>query len=218
MLPWFPVVGLALGGMWALWDALLGPGVTPVLRGALDALVLVLLTGGLHLDGLADAADGLFSHRGREEALRIMRDSRIGTWGVLALIFVLGLKVTALSSPLSSPRWVGLVLVPAYGRLAMVAGILSLPYGRGEDGLAHSFFSRMRPWTCLPGAAVVLGGSLLLEWAEATVVNTAFVVGLIFLLRMYGKRMGCITGDMLGALGETMETLLLVSLALIGGR
>ena len=90
MLAWMPVVGLLIGGLWAAFDYAAGLIFPMSVRGLLDVLFLVILTGGLHLDGLADTADGLLSHRDPARSLEIMKDSRVGTWGAIALFFVLG--------------------------------------------------------------------------------------------------------------------------------
>ncbi|HQJ31558.1 MAG TPA: adenosylcobinamide-GDP ribazoletransferase, partial [Syntrophales bacterium] len=87
-LPFFPVVGLLIGMAAAAGDFVFSLLFPPGVAAVLTVLLLVLITGGLHLDGLADTADGIFSVRNRERMLEIMRDSRIGTMGVLAVVFV----------------------------------------------------------------------------------------------------------------------------------
>jgi adenosylcobinamide-GDP ribazoletransferase len=213
MVPWFPVVGLILGGLWVGFDALAGWAFPPALRAGLDVLCLMVLTGGLHMDGLADTADGILSHRGKEKALDIMKDSRIGAWGVLAVVSVLALKGLALSGPFLGARWLSLLLVPAYGRLAMVLAISVLPYGRGKEGIASDLFQGKRAWAWVPGAALVGVGSAFLGWPGILLINGAFLLAVVLVLSLYRSRMGCVTGDMLGALGEVTETALLVSLA-----
>ncbi|MEW6439908.1 MAG: adenosylcobinamide-GDP ribazoletransferase [bacterium] len=216
MLPWFPVAGLIVGGLWLGFDQAVGRLLPSALRAVLDMGFVVVLTGGLHLDGLADTADGLLSHRGRQEALRIMKDSRIGTWGVLALLFVLGTKTLALHELLLRGEPHGLVLVPVYGRAAMLAGIFFLPYGRGEEGIGSLLFERsgrQDPWV-KAGIVLLLAGSVaLLGRGGAVALNAAFLGGVALVLLAYRSRMGCVTGDMLGALGEITETILLVVLA-----
>ncbi len=214
MVPWFPLVGLFLGGLWAGFDTVAGLAFSPLLRAGLDVIFLMVLTGGLHLDGLADTADGILSHRDKEEALRIMKDSRIGAWGVLALVSVLALKGLALSGPLPGERWNSLLLVPAYGRLAMVLAISILPYGRGEEGIASDLFQEKKWWAWAPGAVLVGVGSAFLGWPGILLINGAFLLAVVLVLSLYRSRMGCVTGDMLGALGEVTETALLVSLAM----
>lgn len=213
-LKWLPAVGLLLGGLWGFFDLLTGPFLGPGLRAALDVLFLVALTGGLHLDGLADTADGFFSRRGKEEALRIMKDSRIGTWGVLALVSVLGLKALALMDLPQEACLVTLILTPAYGRLAMLVSLRLLPYGRGEEGIAHELLRGSDGIHWIWWSGILLLGSLALGWPEALVLNLAFGVVLLGCLSLYSSRMGCITGDMAGALGEITETGILIALAL----
>ncbi len=112
-------------------------------------LLLAALSGGLHLDGLADTADGLFSARSRERMLAIMKDSHIGTMGVLALVFAIGLKVAALSSLTLNARLAVLVLMPLAGRTAMVLMLTTLPYARPDGGLASIFLLKRSggPWS-----------------------------------------------------------------------
>lgn len=211
MLAWFPVAGLILGALWAFFDMAVGRIFPFGMRAAVDVLFMVLLTGGLHLDGLADTMDGLLSHRGREDALRIMKDSRIGTWGVLALIFALGLKAAALSQSLADHRFFLLLLVPAYGRLAMLIGMWALPYGRKEEGIAHRLFKDKPRLGWLPGALLVAAGSLLTGWFGFLVLNATFLLTVSLVLSRYKKKLGTVTGDMLGALGEITETALLIA-------
>jgi adenosylcobinamide-GDP ribazoletransferase len=213
MLPWFPVVGMILGGLWAALDALAGLIFPHLLRGAIATLFLVLLTGGLHLDGLADTADGLLSHRSRDKALEIMKDSRIGTWGVLALFGVLGFKTLALAQDIHASRALVLVLVPVYGRIAMLLGIWILPYGRAEDGMARELFNGNSGMSCVPGSLLAGIGSTLLGWPGAILINGVCVVVIASMLSLFWLRARCITGDMLGALGEVTETVLLVAMA-----
>ena len=209
---WFPAVGLVLGGLWAGADMLLGQLFPEPLRAWLDVLVLAGLTGGLHLDGLADAADGLLAHRGPERALEIMRDSRTGVWGVLVLVAVLGIKGTALVSMWQaglSP--VVLILVPAWARLGMLFVMHSLPYGRGTDGISHTMTELpLRRWVWF----LVLGGLgfVMLPWAQAVTMIACFGVAVFGVLRWYRGAVGCYTGDMLGATGEIVEAVLLVGL------
>lgn len=207
---WFPAAGLVLGLLWATCHSLLGQVFPVPLRAWLDVLVLVVLTGGLHLDGLADTADGLLAHRGPERALEIMRDSRSGVWGVLALVAVLGLKGTALASMWEAGISAAvLILIPAWARLAMLFVMHGLPYGRGTDGISHTMVDLpLRRW--MWGAALAGIGFALLPWIQAVTMIACFGATVFLVLRWYRRSVGCYTGDMLGAIGEIVETVLLV--------
>jgi adenosylcobinamide-GDP ribazoletransferase len=220
MLPWFPVAGFILGLLWVGCDVVLGCIFPSPLRAALDMVFIIVLTGGLHLDGLADTADGLLSHRGREEALRIMKDSQIGTWGVLALVSVLALKGLALYEIILTGSSLPLILVPAFGRVAMLVGIAALPYGRGEEGIAHKIFELgTKKYAWIPGILLLgLGCILLLAWPGPLVITGTFALIVALILGWYRSRLGCITGDMLGALGEVAEAVVLLVLAVEAGR
>jgi adenosylcobinamide-GDP ribazoletransferase len=148
-LPWFPLVGALLGavvyGAWRLLDA---AGLSGWHQG--EAVLLVLLatalTRGLHLDGLADWADGYFSLQGRKRALEIMKDPRVGTFGVIALMAVLGLKWVALTRLIEQGAAVW--IVPAYvvSRTAQVELAVSLPYAGVDSGFGAAFVKDARWW------------------------------------------------------------------------
>jgi adenosylcobinamide-GDP ribazoletransferase len=213
MLPWFPVVGLLLGLVWAAFDLAIGYVFPLPVRGALTVFFLVFLTGGLHLDGLADTFDGLLSHRSRQAALQIMKDSRVGTWGLVSVVAVLGLKAAALWDINGGGRFAVLLLTPLYGRLALVIGIRLLPYGRGDEGLAAGLFDAKGRWAWVPGAVLAVGGSALLGVPAVLRLNGVFIGVLCLVLGWYRRRLGCVTGDMLGALAELTETALLLAMS-----
>jgi len=135
----FPVVGLVLGLIagacaWVLWRL-----VPPPVAAVLLTFILFSFSGALHLDGLADSADGLFSARSRERILVIMRDSRIGAMGVIALVMFLALKISALSVLSRDEAVRAALLIPVSGRCAIVVMMALLPYVRPEGGLGTRF-------------------------------------------------------------------------------
>jgi adenosylcobinamide-GDP ribazoletransferase len=111
----------------------------PLVAGVLDVVLLAAITGALHLDGLADAADGLYGHREREKALAIMKDSRVGAMGLVVVACVLLVKAAGLGS-VDQGRFLALMIVPAYARSAMIFGMRFLPYARGKEGTGSPFF------------------------------------------------------------------------------
>ena len=204
--PLFPVVGLAIGIGIALIDRGLGrlfpAGVTSVLV----VILLIAASGALHLDGLADTADGFFSSRPRERILEIMRDSRTGPMGVAAIVCAILLKI-ALVASLSGPsrRW-ALLLMPVAGRSALVAQMALLPYARPE-GLAALFRERVSRGHAFWALAILLvaGG-----WAGGFHGFVAGAVSFLFVLLLNGfvrRRIGGFTGDTLGASCELTELL-----------
>ena len=133
----FPVVGLLLGALTSVLDHVIGRVVqVPELQNTATLLVMVGVSRGLHLDGLADTADGFMSSRPPPRVLEIMRDSRLGTFGALAIFGVLMLKWSALGALGPDLRPWALVFAPLAGRAALVFQLSVLDYARQEGGLA----------------------------------------------------------------------------------
>jgi len=214
MMPFFPLVGILLGLLVAIFDHLAlifwnGPIVA-----LLDVILLATATGAFHLDGLGDTADGLLGQRPRDKALTIMKDSRIGAMGLVAVVFALALKWGGITG-LDVNRSLLLIIIPAYARSGVLFGIRFLEYGRPGGGTGLEFFNETLKPAAFWGLALPVGLSLLLGW-KALWLNLCFMIITSTILYYYKKRMGCITGDMLGAMIELSEAglFLLVS---IGG-
>jgi cobalamin 5'-phosphate synthase/cobalamin synthase len=214
----FPVVGALLGGIeaGALWVL---SGKLPALLGAMLILVLhALLTGALHLDGLADMADGFGGGRTREDVLRIMRDHATGAYGVVALILLLGVKAAALSSLLATDSWPVLVVAAALGRYTAVPLSRFLPYARkNEGGLGAALTDHVGPAELLGATVLALGIAVGLAgartgaiWFGAAAMVTWAVGG------MAKERIGGVTGDTMGAATELTEALIYVLAVALG--
>ena len=206
--PFFPVVGLLIGCLVALFDHFIS-GLFPSFPAAvLTVLALLIITGGLHMDGLADTADGVFSVRARERMLEIMRDSRIGAMGVLAIVFIIALKIAALV-PLPLPQRLAiLVLMPIGGRFAMLLMLTALPYARKDGGLATLFIAR-RSWLNPVFAIIFLGAAGWFVGAWTGLVATLAAVVAAGLVSWYiYRKIGGFTGDTIGAASEITETVL----------
>ncbi len=204
--PCFPIVGLGIGLILMLADYLFLKLWPMGVASLLDILLLAILSGGLHLDGLGDTADGLFSHKSPERALAIMRDSRIGAMGLLAILFVLAIKWASLQA-VAEHRALYLLIIPAYSRGAMMFGIKFLSYGRPEGGVGTDFFSRKPPLVALTSILLPALISLWLGY-PAIWLNALFVPLTAFILLYFRRRLGCVTGDMLGAMAEVEEACL----------
>ncbi|CAB1077773.1 Cobalamin synthase (EC [Olavius algarvensis Delta 1 endosymbiont] len=214
MIPYFPIVGIVLGILLALFDYVAVSFWGRPVASLLDVVFLVLLTGAFHIDGLADAADGLLGQRPKEKILAIMKDSRLGTMGLVAIVAGLAIKWAGISS-LNDHRALLLIVVPAYARAGMLFGMRYLPYGRSGGGTGADFFNHHLDLYAFRGLAVPLGISVFLGW-QAIWLITCFAVITAGLIHYYKRRLGGITGDMLGAMAEILEAglFLLVS---IGG-
>jgi adenosylcobinamide-GDP ribazoletransferase len=205
---WFPIVGLLIGALTALADVILQKlGFSGLLLSILTVAFLAAITGGLHLDGLADTADGFFSARPRERALEIMRDSHIGTMGVLALIFVLSIKVTALSELTTSIRWKALLYAPFAGRCMQIMTMKLLPYARSQTGgLASTFLNQRLGLSAMISIFFILLISPLIFGIKTGLINIIILTITTAICCVWSrKKIGGFTGDTLGATSELVE-------------
>jgi adenosylcobinamide-GDP ribazoletransferase len=216
MVPWFPMVGLLIGGLLALFDSLAVRWWSLSTVGVLEVALLALVTGAFHLDGLGDSADGLFSHRPRERMLEIMKDSRTGAMGVVAIVLVLAIKWVGLGG-IQNHRPLLLILVPAYARCGILLAMRLLPYGRPGGGTGLAFFSRPVESRRFWGVAVVMLLSLGIG-IEAVWLNAAFLLMAGAIIAYFRRRLNCVTGDMLGAMTEVTEAGLFLLASMGGGR
>jgi adenosylcobinamide-GDP ribazoletransferase len=212
MIPWFPAVGLLLGLLLAFFDRLVAYLWAPAAAAVLDVILLMVLTGALHLDGLGDTADGLYGHRTADRVLEIMKDSRIGAMALVTVVAVLALKWSGLAG-VTQHRFLVLTLVPAYSRSAMLFGIRALPYGRSSEGTGYDLFATPLGFRDFSGFIAVAVLSLLLGW-PALILNLVYLVLVQLLLFYYRRKIGCITGDMLGAMTEITESALFFLMAM----
>jgi adenosylcobinamide-GDP ribazoletransferase len=209
---WFPLVGFGIGLTLCAVDWLLASMFGDALRAVLVVLILTVLTGALHLDGVADTADALGAGHNRERALEILRDSRIGSFGTIALFFVLGLKLIAISGAGGSQRYAMLYIAPGLGRWAMVALASGLDYLRAE-GVGTAMLSRDRRRNLRVATittVVALVPVMMLHALRACLITAAVTLAL---RAFYRRWLGGVTGDLIGAAGELVETAVLIALA-----
>jgi adenosylcobinamide-GDP ribazoletransferase len=222
-LTWFPVVGIAVGAIvglvwWAagrLWPAALAA----TLAVGADAIV----TGCLHLDGVADAADGLLPSVERSRRLEIMADPRVGAFGAVALILVLFARTASLAATTAKP----LVVMGLWcaSRTLMAVAARALPYARAEGGLVSSFvgdtplqhgrWAGLPPWAGVAAYGMVAAVALTVAGTglKGLAVIAAALVGMGAVVWLARRRIGGYTGDVLGAGGVLAETLGLLVLA-----
>jgi len=216
--PFFPVVGLLIGIVVAVFDAIVGYVFPPFPASVLTVIALVGISGGLHMDGLADTADGFFSARPRDQILDIMRDSRTGVMGVIAVASVLILKVAAVASLSPSLRPGIIALMPLAGRCSLVPMMTVLPYARSGGGLALPF-ERKRSWINVLWASVFL---IVSGWFTAQWIGFAAAFVSLFIVILFSgycfRMIGGYTGDTLGAVCEITEIIpALVAVAWVHG-
>jgi adenosylcobinamide-GDP ribazoletransferase len=210
----YPLVGLLFGAiLWALNWLLLG---TPLLlHAALLLTVWVLLSGALHLDGLADSADAWLGGFGdRERTLTIMKDPRSGPIAVVTLVLVLLLKFAALLALIEQQHSIFLIIVPLIGRSAMLGLFLTTPYVRA-GGLGQALadhLPRMAGWQVL---AVSAAGCFLIAGFSGVLAVAVAAVIFLWLRQLMLRRLGGTTGDTAGAMLELLEIAVLAGLALI---
>jgi len=202
----FPLVGSVLGlaaaaAAWLLWQLF-----PPFAASSMLVVLLFSFSGALHLDGLADTADGFFSSRPREMILEIMRDSRIGVMGVAALFAVLLLKVSSLSAMDGSKALKAAFIIPLAGRCTMVVMMRLLPYVRSQGGLGTRFYARINGLPAYLGVTVLLLLCFVVYgYAGLALAGLVLAVLLLFSLFCF-RKIGGATGDTLGAACEIAET------------
>lgn len=211
----FPMVGLLIGLFFCLGYYLLSLLFPKPLVLWLTIGVLAFLTRGLHLDGWADTVDGLASGGTREEILEVMRDSRIGAFGVIGLILLLGAKYLALDQ-ISNPSVPStFILMTVMGRNSMVLVCYRSPYARSGEGLGKPFSENLRFREMVVSLLSAFGIVLLVAGVRGVLVFLG--VGLMSLSYRFFfiKKLGGITGDILGAANELTELLSILFLVIL---
>jgi adenosylcobinamide-GDP ribazoletransferase len=209
----WPLVGAALGALAATVASLcLMLGLTPGVAAAATLASLALLTGALHEDGLSDTADGLFGGWTRERRLEIMKDSRIGSYGMLALMLVTLARWSALTTILAlGQHWPALIAAGALSRAPMALIMALLPNARGA-GLSHT--TGIPPLAAAAtGAGIAAAVALILTCATAFLMLALTAATTIPLALSARKRIGGQTGDILGASQQLADAACLAALA-----
>ncbi|CNE77872.1 TPA: adenosylcobinamide-GDP ribazoletransferase [Yersinia enterocolitica] len=210
----FPFIGLIVGGIGGVIFTLLAPWCGVPLAALGYVLALALVTGAFHLDGLADTCDGVFSARKREQMLEIMRDSRLGTNGGLALIFIVVAKVLVVSELAlrDAPMLLMLTAASVAGRTVIVLLMYRQRYAREGNGLGNIYIGKVTGKQTL---VTLAGGAILtlLLGQGAALLALVISMALVLLLATYlRRRLGGQTGDSLGAAAEVGELIFLLAL------
>ena len=199
------LVGLAAGAVFAVLTLVS----TPLVSAVLAVATLVLLTGALHLDGVADAADGLLGKGDVEQRLASMRDPRVGVYGAAAVVLVLLGEVAALSGMSARIAIVALVVAGAASRLAMLAVVAYVPYVR-TAGLGVAATGDHRRFDVLLGTALTLIACLL-DFRHALLGMLFIAITSLAIVALARRRIGGATGDVYGAVAEVGQLAALVA-------
>jgi adenosylcobinamide-GDP ribazoletransferase len=203
----FPLVGALVGASGALLHAALLKLLPPSTCALLALVYFSFITNAFHEDGLADAFDGFGGGWTREQALEIMRDSRVGTFGALALIFLALAKYNFLSSLDPSVVWRWLIVAHTAARWTTLPLCLWLPYAR-EEGQGKLVAQRLGYGAATVATLTLLAALTLLNWREAAVAGAVAIAAPFGTGWYYRRRIGGVTGDCLGATNQLTEVML----------
>jgi adenosylcobinamide-GDP ribazoletransferase len=205
-LAWYPAIGLFIGATLVTVHFLLQLALPNLVVAVIDVAMWAMITGGLHLDGFADACDALFAATTRERRLEILRDVHLGTFGVVGLILLLTLKVATVAN---ATTLTPIFLAPILGRWAIVFAA-TFPLARRE-GMAATFIAGLSRRQVLLATMIAVLCCAIFGWLGlAAFVGAAMIAGLVG--RMALNRLGGLTGDIYGMICESVE----VGVLLIG--
>lgn len=212
---YFPIVGLILGLILAAINNLLSlMPIALLLKNAVLVILLIVLTAGLHLDGLTDTFDALLSRKDRPEMLEIMRDAHIGTMGVLSLICTVLLKISLLCSLNQEVIGLSLILMCALGRYSLVLALFLFPYIR-KEGKAKIFakWIDFKIFSLATGISLLCG--LIFLGLKGLITFVVVVLFTFFAGRFITRKIGGMTGDTLGAIDELTEVFVLLNIFIL---
>lgn len=209
---YFPLVGILLGLILIWMNNLLSLlWLNQFFTNAILITLLIILTGGLHLDGLADTVDALASRKDKTKMLKIMRDSHIGTMGVLSLVIIILLKLSVLCSLGYAVKNISLILMCLLSRYALVLSMFLFPYAR-EEGKAKIFIKGMNIKIFSLATLITLCFTLIIFGLKGLIILTIVVISVILLGKFVVNKIAGITGDTLGAISELTEVFVLLNI------
>ncbi|OHD36588.1 MAG: cobalamin 5'-phosphate synthase [Spirochaetes bacterium GWF1_31_7] len=211
---YFPVVGLILGLIYAGSAFFLNRIIEPALLSVIIVFIQVIMTGGLHIDGFGDTADGLFSYRDRERILEIMKDPRLGTNGFIGIFFLLTFKIILTYYILIHSLVLYIVFMPVFGRFAQICtGFISKP--AKENGMGNIFIGKISKGLFTATCTITIIILTIISFSfkcsyMAIFIFIPFMAFSIILIRQFVyKKINGLTGDVLGAISESIEVIFL---------
>jgi len=208
----FPLAGLTIGAILAGLNWLMAPYLARPLADALLITALAVITGALHLDGLADVCDGIAARGSRERFMEVMKDSRVGAVGVVGVVLGLLLKWQAMAGVPTDIKWQALLLFPVITRFCQVQSIV---FGRNarQDGLGSVLVSGAGKTQFVLAAVLAIASSWLLLGISGIMVLVAAMFSTVLIQAWFTARIGGITGDVIGCTSELNEILILILLS-----
>ena len=213
---YFPFVGFVIGIVLVYADKVLLRLFPDSISNIFLILLSVLITRALHVDGLADSVDGIMGGRDPESRLAIMRDSRIGTAGVVSIFFVLLIKYVCLNNLFDEHKTAALLTAPAFSRWAQMLMMFEANYGR-EDGMGKAFVGHVRLGGLITASVITVGlsGFVIYQYDTRTIVLAVGIPCLVALFTVLWRwfvirKVNGVTGDSVGAVSEMSEALTLL--------
>jgi adenosylcobinamide-GDP ribazoletransferase len=209
-LTYAPIVGFLIGGILAGSYLLLNMIFPLYITAILILIEYILLTGGLHLDGLGDTFDGLFSNRPIDRILEIMRDSRVGTNAVLAIVCVLSLNYCFLIGTGTHFLFKVLLLLPVAGRIGSLIGAGVSKYARSGTGLGKSFIDYCNIKEIIIGLIFYFIIFFITDNVRGLIISILPIISAFLFVKYFSGKIGGATGDILGAVCELNQTVFLI--------
>jgi len=210
---YFSAVGLLIGSVNYILAIILSAFLPTQVAAVVMLFSLAAISGCLHLDGVADSADGLLSSRPKEKALAIMKDSRTGAMGVVAIVFILLGKYAVLSSMAREIFCLSVFFMPLVGRCTIVFVMAIQQYARKEGGLAQLFYSGNSRKPAIMSLFVLLIVLVLFASEVLLILTVTLSLTIVFFTKWCNAKLGGATGDTLGASCEIAELVTALSFA-----
>ncbi|MEE8470856.1 MAG: adenosylcobinamide-GDP ribazoletransferase [Dehalococcoidia bacterium] len=214
-LAYFPLVGLVIGGFLYGLDRLLGLALPLGIVNVFLVIALVIITRALHLDGFVDTCDGIAGGGSSAARLKIMRDSRIGSFGAAGVFCLLLLKYMSLSFMPDGQRMAALILMPTLARWTMSYAVFAYPYARKGQGLGVIFKEQANWLRVTIATLIALASSVALMGPEGLAVMASAWLVALALATYLNRKLGGLTGDSYGAVNEVVEVAVLLLIPFI---
>ncbi len=216
-LAWYPAVGLLMGALLLLVDRGLAQLLPAGPSAALEVALLALISGGLHLDGVADTADGMAVQGDRARRLGVMSEGNIGPAGVMALVIVLLVLWSGLASMADPVRSSGLLLAPALARWSVVPVVVIFPAAR-RRGLGHALHAAAFPLAAPISTLIVVAAAVVLFGPAGLVLVAVAGIAAVVVAGAASRMLGGVTGDSYGAAIEVAQAAVVLAVVAAGAR